>query len=116
MLQWERGALTLRRVPRIADRSYFGYGCEDKAGGPAGAGMQTQRDCQAEVLAFLEDPASHHGREIRRIDTHASWVFLVGERALKVKRPVRFPFLDYSTLEQRKAARAKAALSGPPSG
>jgi len=68
--------------------------------------MQTQRDCQAEVLAFLEDPARHHGREVRRIDTHASSVFLVGERALKVKRAVRFPFLDYSTLDRRKAACA----------
>jgi aminoglycoside phosphotransferase family enzyme/predicted kinase len=68
--------------------------------------MQTQRDCQAEVLAFLEDPASHRGREVRRIDTHASSVFLVGERALKIKRAVRFPFLDYSSLDKRKAACA----------
>ena len=39
-----------------------------------------------------------------RIDTHAAAVFLAGERALKIKRAVRFPFLDYSTLEKRKAA------------
>jgi aminoglycoside phosphotransferase family enzyme/predicted kinase len=68
--------------------------------------MRTQRDCQAEVLAFLEDPASHRGSRVRRIDTHASSVFLVGERALKVKRAVRFPFLDYSSLDKRKAACA----------
>lgn len=68
--------------------------------------MQTQRDCQAEVLGFLEDPASHHARRVRRIDTHASSVFLVGDRALKVKRAVRFPFLDYSSLDKRKAACA----------
>jgi aminoglycoside phosphotransferase family enzyme/predicted kinase len=68
--------------------------------------MHMQRDCQAEVLAFLEDPASHSGRDVRRIDTHASSVFLVGERALKVKRAVRFPFLDYSSLDKRKAACA----------
>jgi len=68
--------------------------------------MQTQRDCQAEVLAFLEDPASHHGRSVRRIDTHACSVFLVEDRALKVKRAVRFPFLDYSSLDKRKAACA----------
>ena len=36
----------------------------------------------------------------RRIDTHAASVFLAGARAFKVKRAVRFPFLDYSTLEQ----------------
>lgn len=41
---------------------------------------------------------------VRRIDTHAASVFLDGTRALKIKRAVRFPFLDYSTLEKRKAA------------
>ncbi|QPF93824.1 AAA family ATPase [Bradyrhizobium commune] len=41
---------------------------------------------------------------VKRIDTHAASVFLDGTRALKIKRAVRFPFLDYSTLEQRKAA------------
>src|SRR4051794_28022021 len=39
-----------------------------------------------------------------RIDTHAASVFLAGERAFKVKRAVRFPFLDYSTLAKRKVA------------
>jgi aminoglycoside phosphotransferase family enzyme/predicted kinase len=34
-------------------------------------------------------------------ETHISWVFVVGERAYKVKKPVRLPFLDYSTLERR---------------
>jgi aminoglycoside phosphotransferase family enzyme len=35
-------------------------------------------------------------------ETHASFVFLAGDRAYKVKKPVRYPFLDYSTLERRK--------------
>ena len=39
-----------------------------------------------------------------RIDTHGASVFLDGDRALKIKRAVKFPFLDYSTLEKRKAA------------
>src|SRR5260370_12022726 len=38
------------------------------------------------------------------MDTHAASVFLDGARALKIKRAVRFPYLDYSTLEKRKAA------------
>src|SRR4029079_2476835 len=63
-------------------------------------------DRQQEVLAFLADPATHGGQEVRRIDTHAAAVFLAGDRALKVKRAVRFPFLDYSTLARRKAACA----------
>ena len=58
---------------------------------------------QHQVLAFLADSATH-GAPVRRIDTHAASVFLAADRALKVKRAVRFPFLDYSTLETRKAA------------
>jgi uncharacterized protein len=59
-------------------------------------------DMQERVFAFLTDPAMH--RDVRRIDTHGASVFLEGGRALKVKRAVKFPFLDYSTLEKRKAA------------
>ena len=44
------------------------------------------------------------GAAVERIDTHAASVFLAGDRAFKVKRAVRFPFLDYSTLEKRKRA------------
>jgi aminoglycoside phosphotransferase family enzyme/predicted kinase len=66
--------------------------------------MNDATDLQAEVFAFLGDPATHAGQQVKRIDTHAASVFLAGERALKIKRAVRFPFLDYSTLEKRKAA------------
>jgi aminoglycoside phosphotransferase family enzyme/predicted kinase len=61
---------------------------------------------QEEVFALLADPATHGGAAVKRIDTHAASVFLAGKRALKVKRAVRFPFLDYSTAEKRKAACA----------
>jgi aminoglycoside phosphotransferase family enzyme/predicted kinase len=57
---------------------------------------------QERVFAFLTAPATHS--RVHRIDTHAASVFLEGDRALKIKRAVRFPFLDYSTLEKRKAA------------
>jgi uncharacterized protein len=66
--------------------------------------MTDATQSQEEVFAFLTDPATHGGQAVRRIDTHAASVFLAGERALKVKRAVRFPFLDYSTLDKRKAA------------
>ena len=59
---------------------------------------------QQPVLAFLADSATHHGAPVIRIDTHAACVFLAGPRALKIKRAVRFPFLDFSTLPRRKAA------------
>ena len=65
---------------------------------PTAAGSPTKES----VFAFLTDPAAHPN--VHRIDTHAASVFLEGDRALKIKRAIRFPFLDYSTLEKRKAA------------
>lgn len=51
----------------------------------------------------LLDPAAYphapDGVELR--ETHISWVLLAGEKAYKIKKPVRFPFLDYGTLERR---------------
>lgn len=64
--------------------------------------MTTDSRTQESVFAYLADPATHP--RVRRIDTHAASVFLDGDRALKIKRAVRFPYLDYSTLEKRKAA------------
>jgi uncharacterized protein len=66
--------------------------------------MSEATDDQNEVLAFLADPATHGGAQVKRIDTHAASVFLAGDRALKIKRAVRFPFLDYSTLAKRQQA------------
>lgn len=63
-----------------------------------------QPDPQDEVFSLLGDPATHGGAQVTRIDTHAASVFLAGERAYKIKRAVRFPFLDYSTLAKRRAA------------
>jgi aminoglycoside phosphotransferase family enzyme/predicted kinase len=59
---------------------------------------------QEPVFGLLADPATHGGATVKRIDTHAASVFLAGGRAFKVKLAVRFPFLDYSTLEKRKEA------------
>ena len=66
------------------------------------------------MLAFLADPATHGDQKVRRIDTHAASVFLGDDRALKIKRAVRFPFLDYSTLAKRKqACEAELAVNAP---
>ena len=76
--------------------------------------MSEAADTQDEVFAFLADPRTHGGQKVTRIDTHAASVFLAGDRALKVKRAVRFPFLDYSTLAKRKAAcEAELAVNAP---
>jgi uncharacterized protein len=61
-------------------------------------------DDQREVFAFMADPATHAGAPVRRIDTHSAAVFLAGDRVFKIKRALRYPFLDFSTLPKRKAA------------
>ena len=57
---------------------------------------------QSAVIAFLADPSTHDGARVERIDTHASIVFLAGERAYKLKRAVRFDYLDFSTCDKRR--------------
>ncbi len=62
-------------------------------------------DDQTEVLAFLADPRTHDLLfPVVRIDTHAAVVFLAGLDVYKVKRAVKFAFLDQSTLEKRRRA------------
>ncbi|MBO0732983.1 MAG: AAA family ATPase [Methylocapsa sp.] len=60
---------------------------------------------QEDVFAFLADPSAHGLSErVSRIDTHGAAVFLAGKDVYKVKRAVRYPFMDLSTLEKRKHA------------
>lgn len=60
---------------------------------------------QTEVIAFLGDPASYPSRpdRVARFETHGALVFLAGDEAWKIKRAVRFPYMDLSTLERRRA-------------
>ena len=66
-------------------------------------GADAQQD---EVIRFLSDPASYPGgtSSVDTIATHASIIFLAGEHAYKLKRAVRYSYLDYSTPELRRAA------------
>lgn len=48
------------------------------------------------------DAYPHIADELQMLETHISWVFLAGNYAYKVKKPVNFGFLDYSTLELRR--------------
>jgi aminoglycoside phosphotransferase family enzyme/predicted kinase len=61
----------------------------------------SQGNSQQPVLAFL---GSRTRGKVKRIDTHISIVFLERDRVLKIKRAVRLPYLDFSTLEKRKRA------------
>lgn len=62
-------------------------------------------DPQQDVIDFLAQPASYDAAgPVERLSTHISHVFLCGERAYKLKRAVRFSYLDFSTVELRRAA------------
>jgi uncharacterized protein len=51
-----------------------------------------------------EDAFAHEVASLRVLETHISWVILTGSYAYKIKKPVRFDFLDFSTLELRRLA------------
>ncbi len=57
-----------------------------------------------DAVELLTRPAAwpHPITGMEVVETHASWVFLTGEYAYKVKKPVNFGFLDFSTLERRR--------------
>ncbi len=71
-------------------------------------------DDQREAIAFLSEPSSY-GPAVDRVDiveTHASLVFLAGDRAYKLKRAVKYPYLDFSTAADRnRACEAELALN-----
>ena len=69
---------------------------------------------QNEVSAFLSQPQSYRPKvdRVKVVETHVSQVFLAGERAYKLKRAVKFPYLDFSTLENRRqACEAEVAIN-----
>lgn len=45
---------------------------------------------------------NHPTLQLGLIETHVSWVILTGKYAYKIKKPVDFGFLDFSTLKKRK--------------
>jgi len=64
---------------------------------------------QSEVIALLSDPAvlGDGGGAVERIETHMSVVFVGRRRALKLKRAVKYPYVDFSTPERRHGACAE---------
>lgn len=68
----------------------------------------------ADKVAFLGRPSAYDPPpdSVTSRETHMSWVFLAGDRVYKLKKPVRFPYLDFSTLARREAAcRAELRLN-----
>jgi len=67
---------------------------------------------QTAVTAFLTDPATHGGEAVEIIETHISRIFLVGQRAFKMKRAVKLPYVDFSSPELRlKTCRREVELN-----
>lgn len=58
----------------------------------------------AEKVRFLSDPAAYPRATatVEAKETHMSWVFLAKDRVYKLKKPVKYPFLDFSTLTRRR--------------
>ncbi|MEE9474391.1 MAG: hypothetical protein V3V36_01825, partial [Candidatus Hydrothermarchaeaceae archaeon] len=57
-----------------------------------------------QVIEALNDPSSYDEEvdEIEPLQTHISFVFLTGRYVYKIKKPVDFGFLDFTTLERRR--------------
>ena len=58
------------------------------------------------VVSLLGDPTAYPDstRDVQVIETHISQVFLTDHFVYKLKKPVQFDFLDFSTLDKREAA------------
>lgn len=57
-----------------------------------------------DLVTALTRPEAYPWRPpfVEVIETHISWVFLAGDRVVKVKRPVQFGFVDHSTVDLRR--------------
>ena len=58
----------------------------------------------SDVLARLMRPEAypHPVDAVELVTTHVSWVLLAGDYAYKIKRPVRYPFVDLTSIERRR--------------
>jgi len=108
-----RGRLIVPNVEGIAldqgTSAGRGLGAEVRAGPDIGAGPSLD-----EKVAFLSQAAAYPSGAgpVARRETHMSWVFFVDSAVYKLKKPVRFDYLDFSTLPQREAAcRSEFALN-----
>lgn len=63
-------------------------------------------DGQRDVIAFLScaEPYQAAAGRVARIDTHGAYVFVGAHDVFKIKRAVRYPYMDFSTLARRRAA------------
>ena len=108
------GRLVVTRVrPSARRRRHSRLRCKGLARPDAGAGEGRCHDCKAwpqpmtptrtwsgRCSSGVSIPMRRQSVELR--ETHISWVFLAGDLAYKVKKPLVLPFLDYGSLERRR--------------
>lgn len=65
----------------------------------------TETPSIADKVRFLgkSDAYAHAPASVVVLETHMSYVFLAGDKVYKLKKPVRYPFLDFSTINAREA-------------
>jgi len=97
----ERPAPTLRSSPEWARLVALIGDPEATRAGPESPGVPT---AQQAVVEFLSRPSSHAegGRRVDTIETHWSWVFVTGDRAVKIKKAIRTEFADLRRITARR--------------
>jgi uncharacterized protein len=102
--QWNftEGCVRTRTGWRISAGNRGARGGTPIAVQPVEVGSMHREAGQTDVIRLLSDAATHGGAPVQRIDTHASVVFLAGDRAFKLKRAVKYDYLDFSTLDRRR--------------
>ncbi len=75
----------------------------DRQGEPIGLDGEDDAIALASKVSFLSRPDSYipTPEMVTARETHMSWVFMAGDRVYKLKKPVRFPYLDFSARERR---------------
>lgn len=71
------------------------------AGHSPSTGVEPARDDVLVRDLLRPDAYPWHPPAVEVIETHVSWVFMAGDRVVKVKRPVVFPFVDHRSRAQR---------------
>jgi len=68
--------------------------------------MSGMKSTQPPMITALLAPQRYPGEvaRVELVETHISWVLLAGDFAYKLKKPVKLPFLDFSTLSLRHQA------------
>ncbi len=64
--------------------------------------MDSYADSQQMVDALVSRLSDQVGEETQIVETHSAWVLLSGHFAYKIKKPVNFGFLDFSSLVRRR--------------